>query len=143
MKGTSSHLIIFLFVITTWWIQTKKIMHNKWMLSLASVEKHLHIYVTLQNKTLKNDLIEWTTNEAIVQTYSESSFVSSACSFSLSECSLDRYCLIMSSSTCVIVYFLKARYCMKNKKEKEENSKREMRKRNTEKIGAITNTQIV
>lgn len=101
-------------------------MHNKLMLSLASVKKHLHIYVTLQNKTLKTmNLIERATNEATVQTYSESSFVSSACSFSLSECSLDRYCLIMSSSTCVIVYFLKARYCMKNKKEEEENSKRD------------------
>lgn len=64
------------------------------------------------------------TNEAVVQTYSESSFVSSACSFSLSECSLDRYCLIMLSSTCVTVYFLKARYCMKRKRGRR-NSKGE------------------
>jgi len=75
------------------------------------------------------NLIKLSTNEAIVHTYSESSLVSSACSFSLSECSLDRYCLMMSSSTCVIVYFLKARYCMKNEKE-DENTKREMRRSN-------------
>lgn len=89
-----------------------------------------HLCNTSKQNT-QNDLIEWTTNEAIVQTYSESSFVSSACSFSLSECSLDRYCLIMSSSTCVIVYFLKARYCMKNKRrEQQERDEEEKYRKN-------------
>lgn len=100
-------------------------------------------YVTHQNKTM--NLIGWATSEAAVQTYSESSFVSSVCSFSLSKCSLDRYCLMMLSSTCVIVYFLKARYCRRNQREEEDNRRREKlrKKRNTERIGLLTNAKII
>lgn len=132
MKSTS-HFFIFLFYLEL----------DRWMnIKSAISTKAASHYVTLQNKMM--NLIGWATNEAVVWTYSESSFVSSVCSFNLSECSLDRYCLMMLSSTCVIVNFLYARYCMKNQTEEEENRKREKRtKRNAERIGLVTNAQVI
>ncbi len=123
------HLISLFFSFFWNWI-------DKWMNEWMNIKWNSHC-VTLQNKMI--NLIGWATNEAVVWTYSESSFVSSVCSFSLSECSLDRYCLRMLSSTCVIVYFLNARYCMRSQTEEEENRKREKmrKKRNAERIGLL------